>query len=288
MEHETKQQKILVGVDGSETATTALGWALSLAQSLKDEGGRAEVTVMHVWQPPATFGVESLGMLTLAHWEASARRLFEQSIAEVAGADQCESVLRQGRPASTLLAAASERNADLIVVGTRGAGWIERLILGSVSRRLVSNDRTPVAVVPPDAPPLGEPTIVGFDSSEGAFAALQWAATFCPGEIHALNGWTVPPEVAREPCADITRIERAANAMLISGVTEAMGGSIPERILPIARHGDPRTLLAGGSGGAQVVMGSRSRVGLRGALAGSVATFVAAHNSVTTIVVPPT
>jgi nucleotide-binding universal stress UspA family protein len=54
-----------------------------------------------------------------------------------------------GPPALVLMRAADDENADLIVVGTRGAGGLTELVLGSTSLQLLEHAGRPVLVVPP-------------------------------------------------------------------------------------------------------------------------------------------
>jgi nucleotide-binding universal stress UspA family protein len=54
---------------------------------------------------------------------------------------------------NALLAVARARAVDLIVVGTHGAGGLERLILGSVADKVIRGASQPVLVVPPATSP---------------------------------------------------------------------------------------------------------------------------------------
>lgn len=55
--------------------------------------------------------------------------------------------LRAGDPAHEIIAVAEERAADLIVAGTRGLGGIDRLLLGSVARNVLTHTRSSVLVL---------------------------------------------------------------------------------------------------------------------------------------------
>jgi nucleotide-binding universal stress UspA family protein len=57
-------------------------------------------------------------------------------------------VIRDGDPAGILRQVAEETGSGLVVIGTRGLGGAARLILGSVSSRMVGFATVPVVVVP--------------------------------------------------------------------------------------------------------------------------------------------
>jgi nucleotide-binding universal stress UspA family protein len=59
-----------------------------------------------------------------------------------------EQALLRGSPSPTILAFADEKGADLVVAGTRGAGLVERLLLGSVATRLMRHSTRSLLVVP--------------------------------------------------------------------------------------------------------------------------------------------
>ncbi|HEX2884675.1 MAG TPA: universal stress protein [Candidatus Limnocylindria bacterium] len=59
--------------------------------------------------------------------------------------------LRSGDPAHEVLAVAEERGVDLVVTGSRGLGTLDRLLLGSVARNLLTHARASVLVVRPPA-----------------------------------------------------------------------------------------------------------------------------------------
>lgn len=146
-------EKVLVGLDGSSTAAAAARFAMELA---KPHGAKLLLLVV---VPPIPmvqdfYGVGSvdLGRLEEAGW-AQARPV-EEALRE-AGAD-VEASVRFGAPAELLARTAQEWGADLVVVGSRGQGVVRRVMLGSVSDRLVHISERPVLVFhepPPPSPP---------------------------------------------------------------------------------------------------------------------------------------
>ena len=63
------------------------------------------------------------------------------------GVKRVDCLVREGHPAETILAYAKEAGIDLIVMGTRGRRGVERVLMGSVTREVVSLPAVPVLVV---------------------------------------------------------------------------------------------------------------------------------------------
>lgn len=83
----------------------------------------------------------------------------------------------EGRPSAQLLAAADSRNADLVVVGRHGEGWLDRLIVGRVTERVLRATTSAVLVVPEAGPSGQEPLptlqgIAGVDHPRPAWPEL--------------------------------------------------------------------------------------------------------------------
>jgi nucleotide-binding universal stress UspA family protein len=136
-------QHILVGVDGSDASAQAATMAGRLAADLD-----AKVTAVYVRQLPTTVPPFGTDIYLDSYWE-EAERLAGERAAEALdplGASWRFEV-RTGDPAVQLELSADEHGADLIVVGARGHSVAHRLLLGSVSARLVHHARLPVLVV---------------------------------------------------------------------------------------------------------------------------------------------
>jgi nucleotide-binding universal stress UspA family protein len=145
----TGRQRIVVGVDGSEAAGSALEWAIEDAQRR-----RAEVEAVFAFDSGlAWIDVGSDTQATIVeHATTQARALLDEALAEALG-DSCpvtvHSTVVQGSPAAALIEVA--RTADLLVVGSRGRGGFAGLLLGSVSQRCAEHAPCPVVVVPSTA-----------------------------------------------------------------------------------------------------------------------------------------
>jgi nucleotide-binding universal stress UspA family protein len=142
--------RIVVGVDESAYAASALRWALR-------EGAlrRAVVEVVHVWRPPLAslpFGATFAIPVDEAELDATARKALDQVVDQALAAlgDPLPEVVRTtvpGSAAPTLIDIAGD--ADLLVVGSRGRGELRQLVLGSVAHACVQHAACPVVVVRP-------------------------------------------------------------------------------------------------------------------------------------------
>jgi nucleotide-binding universal stress UspA family protein len=145
---EWKPKTILVGVDGSETSTKAAEVATEVARSWQ-----AKLLLVTVVRPPeGWWGIggappspEALSAALVEGQEQILRESEEHLPLE--GIDY-ETVQELGDPTWKLIDVAEDRNVDLIVIGKRGAGLAERVMLGSVADRLCHHSPVPVLVVP--------------------------------------------------------------------------------------------------------------------------------------------
>jgi nucleotide-binding universal stress UspA family protein len=142
---------IVVGVDGSEGAVKALRFAIEEARIR-----HADVKVVAAWEIPAA--AYSSGWIPLpvdpGDYEKIGQGALDKSLedAEVAASGvKVTPVLREGQPADVLVAEA--KDADLLVVGSRGLGGFKGLLLGSVSQQVAHHAPCPVAIVPHDSRP---------------------------------------------------------------------------------------------------------------------------------------
>ncbi len=143
MKHEQDHElpRIVVGVDGLESSTAALRWAIHQA---KLTGAVVEaVTAWHIpagtgWAPPADW----------PDYEDDARSVLCEAIAEMCALDPevqvCPRVV-EGRAGQVLVEAAE--GAELLVVGCRGHGGLTEALLGSVGQYCVHHAPCPVVIM---------------------------------------------------------------------------------------------------------------------------------------------
>jgi nucleotide-binding universal stress UspA family protein len=138
---------IVVGVDGSDDAQRALAFAADLARSV---GG--EVVAVHARGLLERFAA---GPAERPACEPDpVRSQFEDVWCRVLDDDGIPGrrVVREGAPVVVLLDVAREVDADIVVVGRRGAGAGSGLVaLGSTSAQVVEDADRPVVVVPRSA-----------------------------------------------------------------------------------------------------------------------------------------
>jgi nucleotide-binding universal stress UspA family protein len=135
-------KKILIAYDGSGFAKKAFDMGLQLAQFY-----HASVVVVSVTQLPEPAMIyETTELLDDArvHYEKEFAGL--RAAAQAAGV-HCETQVVVGHVADQIVQQATAENADVIVMGHRGKGIIERWMLGSVSKRVISYAHCSVLVV---------------------------------------------------------------------------------------------------------------------------------------------
>jgi nucleotide-binding universal stress UspA family protein len=132
-------QRIVVGVDGSAHGNAALRWAMAEA-----EVHRGEVTAVFAWQMPF---LDIPGAFDRQEIEDLSKQFLVQTVAAVVPDPQVplNLLVAQGDVSEALIHAA--KDADLLVLGSRGRGGFVGLKLGSVSQECVAHADCPVVVV---------------------------------------------------------------------------------------------------------------------------------------------
>jgi nucleotide-binding universal stress UspA family protein len=141
-------KQVVVGIDGSDRARHAAEVAAALARS---HGARLHVITV-VRPPEGWWGVVGSpppADALAASMEHAQRTVLDLTMGrlDVTGLEVLSSE-EIGDPSSALIDYCSRVGADLLVVGRRGAGMVERIVLGSVADRLAHHSPCPLLIVP--------------------------------------------------------------------------------------------------------------------------------------------
>jgi nucleotide-binding universal stress UspA family protein len=141
---------ILVGTDGSDTATTAVRYAIDLAAQLG-----ARLLIVSAYEPVSGQRLrgERVEVPKDLQWMVNPREdvlaMLEGAKQDAAGAavTDVETFARQGDAADAILDVAEEQRSDLIVVGNRGMTGAKRFLLGSVPNKISHHAPCSVLIV---------------------------------------------------------------------------------------------------------------------------------------------
>ena len=140
------RRQILIATDGSETANEAADFGIEMigctgakvyALYVIDTTPYRSIPLDQIWSK------ETLDEFEKAGYEATS---YVEKIGKAAGVEVESRVLR-GHPAEKIVSFAEDNNIDMIIVGSLGKSGYERVLLGSVSEKVVRHARVPVLVV---------------------------------------------------------------------------------------------------------------------------------------------
>lgn len=135
--------KVVAGFDGSQRSMEAVEFAY--AQS---EARGAELVVVHAWWPAEVEHAQESAELAWSDYAQQQEALVSEAVAGLAERHPDVQVTRrilEGNPADALVA--ESQDADLVVVGNRGAGGFAGLKLGSVTHAVLRGAACPIVVV---------------------------------------------------------------------------------------------------------------------------------------------
>jgi nucleotide-binding universal stress UspA family protein len=175
-------QRILCPIDFSDFSRRALDHAIAIARWYE-----SKVTVLHVFSPApvTTFGPGPVVFQPIVLTEGDREQLLADTkkfAADAAPGIPIEAVVREGNAAAEILEEATTTGADLLAIGTHGRSGFERLVLGSVTEKILRKARCPVLTIPrrlPDAVPSGpvlfRRIVCAVDFSDCSMHALKYA-----------------------------------------------------------------------------------------------------------------
>jgi nucleotide-binding universal stress UspA family protein len=134
--------KVLAAVDLSPVSLPTVQAAERFARLLG-----ARLRLLHVVEP-IRFTSLLLATPDQAAYHRRSEEIFHRFASRFKAFTEEDRVVRSGAPAETIAAEVSAWHADLLVVGSHGKGWVDRILVGSTTQRLVTELPTAILVVP--------------------------------------------------------------------------------------------------------------------------------------------
>jgi nucleotide-binding universal stress UspA family protein len=265
-----KYRKILVAYDGSSSAKNALTLAGKLAR--EDKSWIKVLAVVPTYQG-------DLDLIGVSHIKEAITGPGERLLAEARKVAESEDVhiltdLEQGEPYEQIVRVAAEENCDLIIMGRRGGGNLERELMGSVTARVIGHTRKDVLVIPEKSALAWENILLATDGSPSCDNALARSleiaqergsklaavsVVYTNDEFYAL-GQTVIQGMYKEADKVLDKVKKWAGDLGVQAEVFIKDGEPHQAIVELAaeRASD------------LIVMGSHGRKGLTRLLMGSV------------------
>jgi nucleotide-binding universal stress UspA family protein len=272
--------RVVLATDGSEDARAATRWLARFP--LPDSSAVLVVAVVDV-PHSALEGAPVPAFREAARDEAS--RVAEQARADLARRWPASAVVTvEGDPREAVVRVAEEWQADLLVLGARGLGAIERFLLGSVSLAVAHRADCPVLVVK-GRPKSLDSALVAVDGSADAVHAARFVGSLplAPGTRIRLFGVLEParvptsaPEYVQAALQDAVRDLVADRRQVLESVFAELAAELQAKGLIVERqiatgHAAERILAAAAARATDlVVVGARGLGPLRRMLLGSV------------------
>ncbi len=286
----TTHAGILVGVDGSPAAKYAVDWAARDA-AMRD----VRLTLVHAVRPLGITLPPLPAPAAYARWQVEqGQKILDHAVEIARNADGGPAQIETERLFSPVVPTLIDlsKDAQMVVVGSRGLGPFARSLLGSVSSNLIRHAHCPVAVIHDEDPlmphPAQAPVLVGIDgspASELATAIAFQEASWRGVDLVALHVWS-DVQVNDFPPIDWPAMKPAAEEVLaerLAGWQERYPDVTVRRVVECDH---PTYHLIKQSESAQlVVVGSHGRGGFAGMLLGSVSAALAHSARMPVIVV---
>ncbi|MEW5766540.1 MAG: universal stress protein [bacterium] len=277
--------KILVAIDGSLTSLHALEEFFKLAQN---EGNR--ITVVSVIPPY----IGDLALVAVGDIIAAIKKPWEEALKKAQElADKhkvlIKTVCEEGEPYERIIDLAQAENCDLIVMGRRGLKRLERVLLGSVTARVIGYSPIDVLVVTKDTFVGWQRILLATDGSKYSEPATRRAidlASSYGGEIKVISVVDVPPEFYAESPKTVDELITKTKGYVEAVKRNAEGVGVSTE--SFVREGESYKVIADMAEQLKVniiVMGSHGRTGLERLLMGSVTEKVIGHTDRAVLVV---
>jgi len=148
---------VLIALDYNPTAQKVAETGYSLAESLK-----AKVILLHIFTDPTFYatsgfdpimgydGFVDVSPLVLENTEGlkDASLQYLNKIRQHLGDDTIQTLVDEGDIAETILSTAKKQHADVVVMGSHSQRWLENIVMGSVTEKVVNKSSVPLFIIP--------------------------------------------------------------------------------------------------------------------------------------------
>ncbi|MEJ2697264.1 MAG: universal stress protein [Candidatus Sulfobium sp.] len=263
-------RKMLVAFDGSPSSANALRQAISLSRT---EGGWIKVLSV---VPSYEGDLELVGIRDLKKTISGPAESLLNSARDIARSESAIILTGsgQGEVYKRIVETADDEDCDLVVMGRRGMNRLERMLVGSVTARVIGHSSQDTLVVPADTGLAWETILVATDGSSCSIAAVEKAVNFArsyAGKLTAVSVVDVLPEMYAEAPVLIDELVNKAKGY-VEEVRQKAGASGVEAETYVREGESYRTIIdiAEQKNAGLIVMGSHGRTGLKRLLMGSV------------------
>ncbi len=249
-------QKFLACTDGSPASKGAVFGALALARAC-----RSQVTLLQILE--YNLGFTGLAPEAVIQWEQEVAAYLSEvkARADDLGVPTETVVRRADQAFAAIVAEAEKRQADLIVMGRHGKHGLTKLLMGSVTERVIGLSPVNVLVIPQESPLPWEQVLVASDGSPYSDAAWDAALEV----VKRLDARLIGVSAAREE-GELPEAEAIGKKML----TQANRQGIPMEIhVGVGAPDDVIVQTALAKQANLIIVGSHGRTGLKRLLMGS-------------------
>jgi len=152
-----KMKKVLIALDYDPTAQKVAETGFSIAKAMK-----AEITLLHVIADAAFYSsleyspitgfvgymdINNLQSNSIEGLKKTSLQYLEK-IKQHLGLKTIQTIVKEGDFAESILASAKELNIDIIVMGSHSRRWLEEILAGSVTQKVLHDTRIPLLIIP--------------------------------------------------------------------------------------------------------------------------------------------
>ncbi len=154
---ESKQKKVLIAIDYDPSAKKIAVQGYALAQNMN-----AITILLHVVLEYSNYTSLShteimgfAGTKDIAKLQTETKddpkiiaQLFLEKSKKHLGSKDIQTLVKEGDFAQSILEVANEQNVDIIVMGSHSKRWLEKIVMGSVTEKVLSKTKIPLFIIP--------------------------------------------------------------------------------------------------------------------------------------------